>query len=70
MDPLADCCQQEAQRSLAKRRQVARCDGCDSLLLSYTDRGHYDRTIAELTGNEVPFQVGSRGKLLVIAYRR
>jgi hypothetical protein len=70
MGPLSDCCQQESQRSLAKHRRVARCDGCNSLLMSYGDRADYDRTIAELADNGVKFQVGSRGKLLIIAYRR
>lgn len=70
MEPLADCCQQESQRSLAKRRRVARCEGCNSLLMSYGDRADYDRTIAELTDNGVTFQVGSSRKLLIIAYRR
>ena len=70
MDPLADCCQQEMVRSLAKHRRVARCDSCDSLLLSYGNRADYDRTIAELTDNGVAFQAGSRGKLFVIAYHR
>lgn len=70
MEALTDCCQQEASRSLAKRRRVARCDGCNSLVLSYGDRNDYERTIAELTDNGVEFQVGSSGKLLIIAYQR
>ncbi len=70
MEALADCCQQEASRSLAKRRRVARCDGCNRLVLSYGDRADYERTIAELTDNGVEFEVGSSGKLLIIAYQR
>ena len=70
MEPLADCCEQETARNLAKHRRVARCDGCDSLVLSYGDHADYDRTIAELASNGVAFQVGSRGKLLFIAYHR
>lgn len=70
MDALAPCCEKEAARSLHKHRQVATCDGCQSLVLAYGNEVDYERTIAELAEKAVTFQVGCAGRLRVVAYQR
>ena len=70
MDQLADCCQKEADKSLARHRAVAVCDGCGSLLLAYDNDLDYQRTVEELDDNEIAFRVGTRGKLFVISKER
>ena len=70
MEKLAECCQAEAQRNLRRHRAVAVCDGCGSLLMAYGNDLDYERTVEELTENDVPFRVGFRGGLRVIAKGR
>ncbi len=70
MEALAACCQREAERSLRKHRHVATCDECGALVLGYGNATDYERTVEELTGNEVDFRVGRAGKLRVVAYER
>lgn len=70
MKSLNDCCKAEAGRSLAKHKKVAVCDGCGALVLGYPDPVDYERTVEELTGRGVDFQVGKTGKTRVITYQR
>lgn len=70
VDPLRDCCQQEADRNLKRHRAVAVCDGCGQLLLAYDNQTDFDRTVEELSELDVSFQTGARGKLLVISKER
>ena len=70
MEPLAECCQTEAERSLAKHRKVATCDRCARLVLGDREEIDYERTIEELVANDIEFQVGVARKVRVIAYRR
>lgn len=70
MQDLRACCQREAERSLRKHRHVATCDECGALVLGYGNETDYERTVAELTDNEVEHFVGRTDKLRVVAYER
>ncbi len=62
------CCQQEAERSIRRNRDVAICDGCGWLILGYDDPDDYQNTLDELC--DTPHAVGTVGDLRVIAKQR
>lgn len=70
MQELSTCCQTEADRNLTRHRAIAVCDGCGRLLLAYGNAEDYEATVEELSELGVPFSVGKRGKLRVVAKDR
>ena len=64
------CCEQEAEKNLAKHRDIATCDECGRLLLAYANGDTYDRTIEELVSKGASFDTGEHNSLRVVAKRR
>ncbi len=68
--PLKHCCEQEAEKNLAKHRDIATCDECGRLLLAYADGATYNLTVEELESKGANFDTGEHNSLWVVAKRR
>jgi hypothetical protein len=64
------CCRKEADRSLARHRDVATCDECGSLLLAYGNDRDYENTLEELSRRGVVCETAVLGSLKIVAKPR
>ena len=68
--PLKDCCSREAGRTLRSNHDVATCDGCNRLLIAYSDETTFQLTVDELDAKDVGYDAGTHGALWVVAKER
>lgn len=68
--PLKHCCEQEAEKHLAKHCDIATCDECGRLLLAYADSDTYNLTVEELQAKGANFDTGEHNSLRVVAKSR
>lgn len=64
------CCQTTAQKQLKKTREVAICDGCGHLIMTYDNDRDYDEAKKALTQQGTPFEDGSLGPLRLLSKPR
>ena len=64
------CCLESIKRYIKKARDVATCDVCGWLLLSYGSERDFEETMRALMSQQMPFEFGNVKQLRVIAKPR
>lgn len=64
---LNECCRGEAEASLKRHQDVARCDVCGSLLLAYADEETFRLMVDEMQSKGADFATDRLSSLYVVA---